>query len=73
MTLAAPTSAEDGIVKASKMIARDGTNTVTLALTNVVGGSAATTATFDSAGETLILQAAGGKWVVIKEFGVTLT
>jgi hypothetical protein len=46
-----------------------------LALTgpNVVGGSAATTATFDAAGETLILQAAGGKWVVLKEFGVMLT
>ena len=73
VTLAAPTSAEDGIVKAIKMIAGDGTNTVPLALTNVVGGSAATTARFDSAGETLILQAAGGKWVVIKEFGVTLT
>jgi hypothetical protein len=73
VTLAAPTAAEDGIVKAIKMIAGDGTNTVTLALTNVAGGSASTTATFDSAGETLIVQAAGGKWIVIKEFGVTLT
>jgi hypothetical protein len=73
VTLAAPTAAEDGIVKAIKMIAGDGTNTVTLALTNVAGGSAATTATFDAAGETLIVQAAGGKWIVLKEFGVTLS
>ena len=73
VTLAAPTAAEDGIVKAIKMIAGDGTNTVTLALTNFVGGSASTTATFDSAGETLIAMAAGGKWVIQKEFGVTLT
>ena len=71
--MTAPTAAEDGIVKAIKMIAGDGTNTVTLALTNVAGGSASTTATFDAAGETLIVQAAGGKWIVLKEFGVTLS
>lgn len=46
---------------------------VTLALTNVQGGTAATTATFDAVGEELILVgSAGGKWTVIKEFGVTL-
>ena len=49
VTLAAPTSAEDGIVKSIKIVAGDGTNTVPLALTSVVGGSAATTARFDSA------------------------
>ena len=73
VTLAAPTSAENGVVKTIEMIAGDGTNTVTLALTNVVGGSASTTATFDAAGETLVLVARSAKWVVLDELGVTLT
>jgi hypothetical protein len=73
VTLAAPTSAENGVVKTIEMIAGDGTNTVTLALTNVVGGSASTTATFDAAGETLVLVARSAKWVVLQELGVTLT
>jgi hypothetical protein len=60
------------------MIAGDGTNTVTLALTNVIGGSAATTATFDAAGETLVVRAVQTdsstyRWLVIKEHGVTLS
>jgi hypothetical protein len=47
---------------------------VTLALTNVQGGTAATTATFADVGDELILVgSAGGKWTVIKEFGVTLS
>ena len=45
---------------------------VTLALTNVVGGSAATTATFNAAGEILTLVSAGAKWIVLDELGVTL-
>jgi len=47
---------------------------VTLALTNIQGGTAATTATFANVGEELILiGSAGGKWTVVKEFGVTLS
>jgi hypothetical protein len=78
VTLAAPTAAELGITKTICMIAGDGTNTVTLALTNVIGGSAATTATFDAAGETLVVRAVQTdsstyRWLVIKEHGVTLS
>lgn len=71
ITLAAPSA--PGIVKVITMTATTGTNAVTLALTNVVGGSAATSASFDAAGETLILISNNTKWVVFKEFGVTLT
>jgi len=78
VTLAAPTVALLGVDKDVTMIAGDGTNTVTLALTNVVGGAGATTATFDAAGETLSLRAiqTGAStylWMVTKEYGVTLT
>lgn len=69
LTLAAPTI--PGLVKVISMIGAGGS--VTLALTNVVGGSQATTATFDAAGETLVLVAHASKWVVLKEQGVTLT
>jgi hypothetical protein len=47
---------------------------VTLALTNVQGGTAATTATFaDATDELILIGSAGGKWTVVKEFGVTLS
>lgn len=71
VTLAAPTVG--GIVKVIEMVATTSTNAVTLALTNVVGGSAASTATFNAAGEILTLVSAGSKWVVLDELGVTLT
>lgn len=71
VTLAAPDGSMTGQVKVIEMTADNGD--VTLALTNVVGGSAATTATFDAVGEILILVAASAKWVVIKEQGVTLS
>lgn len=71
VTLAAPT--RPGIVKVIVMTATTATNAVTLALTNVVGGSAATSASFDAAGETLVLVSAATKWVVLKEVGVTLS
>lgn len=73
VTLAAPTTGEGGIVKVIEMISGSGTNSVTLALTNIVGGSASTTATFDDAGETLVLVSRNDKWLVLKELGVTLT
>lgn len=71
VTLAAPTRA--GVVKIIEMIGTTSTNAVTLALTNVVGGSQASSASFDAAGETLVLVSAAGKWVVLKEVGVSLS
>lgn len=71
VTLAAPTV--PGIVKVIEMTATTDTNAVTLALTNVVGGSEASSASFDAAGETLVLVSAGDKWVVLAEVGVTLS
>lgn len=74
ITLAAPPTGVAGLLKEITMISTTSTNAVTLALTNVVGGSQATTATFDAAGETLMLVSnAVGKWVVFKEYGVTLS
>lgn len=71
VTLAAPTRA--GIVKVIEMIGTTSTNAVTLALTNVVGGTGSATASFDAAGETLVLISTSTKWVVLKEMGVTLS
>ena len=70
VTLAAPRRA--GQIMVIEMIATTSTNAVTLALTNVSGGSAATTATFNAANETLTLVSANAKWIVLDEFGVTL-
>lgn len=71
-TLAAPSAAMKGKMLTIEYIGA-GTNNATLALTNVQGGSAATTATFNLLGETLILVGGDAKWNVIKEVGVTLT
>lgn len=46
---------------------------VTLSLTNVTGGSAATTCTWNSVNDTIFLESKSNKWVVIKENGVSLT
>jgi len=78
VTLAAPTAAQLGIEKAISMIAGDGTNTVTLSFANCIGGSASTTATFDAAGETLVVRAVQTgastyRWLIKKEHGVTLS
>jgi|GEM_PF-4871108 len=70
VTLAAPIRGCQTMV--IEMTGTTSTNAVTLALTNVAGGSAATTATFNAAGETLTLISNSTKWVVLDEFGVTL-
>lgn len=70
VTLAAPS--RGGQVMVIEMTATTSTNAVTLALTNVIGGTAATTATFNAAAETLVLVSNSAKWVVLKEHGVTL-
>ncbi len=71
VTLAAPS--KPAMQKIIKMTVDDGD--VTLALTNVVGGTQATTATFSAVGQTLVLisDVASGKWLVLKEQGVVLS
>lgn len=71
VTLAAPSRA--GQMLTVEMVATTSTNAVTLALTNVVGGTASTSASFDAAGETLVLVSNSTKWVVLKQQGVTLS
>lgn len=72
ITLAACPATMIGKVKTIRMAVDNGD--VTLALTNVQGGTAGTTATFDAVTEELILiGSAGAKWTVVKEFGVTLS
>lgn len=72
VTLNAPTLA--GKFKVIQMTERTAPRSVTMSLTNVIGGSASTTATFDAANETLVLLSINNsKWLVIKESGVTLT
>ncbi len=72
VTLAAPSAAMIGQILVIEYIGA-GTNATTIALTNVQGGSAATTASFNAANETLILVGGLLKWNVIKEVGVTLS
>jgi hypothetical protein len=73
ITLAPPTPADGGRTMMIEMISTTATNTVTLALTNVIGGTAATTCTWDAARESLTLVAQNDRWQVVKQFGVTLT
>lgn len=77
LVLPLPTAAEVGMVK---QITLDtiSSNSVAITIANIaIHGSAATTATFDAAGETLIL--IGGiygttyRWFVVAECGVTLS
>lgn len=73
----AVTLAEPGDVPAGSILVIEADSApggdVTLALTNVVGQSSGTTATFDAANELLVLIAAESKWVVVGEAGVTLS
>lgn len=71
VTLAAPDGSMLGKTKTIEMTVDNGD--VTLALTNVVGQSSGTTATFNDVGDTLVLLAANSKWVVLKELGITLS
>lgn len=70
VTLAAPNA--EGRILVIEMVSTTATNAVTLALTEIIGGSAATTATFNAANETLTLVSISNKWVVLDEHGVTL-
>ncbi len=68
VTLAAP--ADEGALLVLEHTVDGGD--VTLALTNVEGGTAATTATFADVGDKLVLVAGATKWCVLKEQGVAL-
>lgn len=71
VTLAAPAASMLGEIKLIQMTADNGD--VTLALTNVVGQSSGTTATFNDVGDSLTLIAgANSKWIVLKEQGISL-
>lgn len=72
ITLAAPGADMLGQIKVIEQVGGT-TDAVTLALTNVVGGSAATTASFNADGEMLVLLGTNDAWLVIKELGVTLS
>lgn len=71
ITLAAPT--KPAFIKILTMTADNGD--VTLALTNVVGGTAATTCTFNDVNDFIVLVSdlARAKWVVLKESGVAMS
>lgn len=71
VTLAAPS--RGGQTMVIEMVATTSTNAVTLALTNVIGGSAGTSASFNAAAETLTLISNSTKWIVLDEIGVTLS
>lgn len=71
ISLAAPTLS--GKIKILHMTERTNPYYYTMALTNVIGGSAATTATWDAVNEVLVLISLQGVWLVIKEYGVTLS
>ncbi len=71
VTLDVPVAAMYGVVKVIEMTVDNGD--VTLALTNVQGGTAATTATFADVNDALILVASTNKWNVIGESGVVLS
>lgn len=71
ITLAAPDATSLGQVKVIEMTG--GEHDVTLALTEVQGGSAATTATFSDINDTLVLVAGTLKWNVVGEAGVVLS
>lgn len=72
VTLAAPGDTAVGSVMVIEADSAPG-GAVTLALTNVVGQSSGTSASFDAANELLVLVAADSKWVVVGEAGVTLS
>lgn len=72
VTLAECPATMVGKIKSIRMSVDNGD--VTLALTNIVGGTQSTTATFDEVDEELILiGSSSGKWIVVKELGVTLS
>ena len=77
LVLPLPTAAELGMVKQITLDSIS-SSSVAITITNIaIHGTAATTATFDAAGETLVLIGAifgtTYRWLVVKECGVTLS
>ena len=77
LVLPVPTAAQVGMVKQITLDTIT-SGAVTMTITNIaVGGTAATTATFDAAGESLVLigkvYGTTYRWSVIGEDGVTLS
>lgn len=70
-TLAAPDASMLGHIKVIHFLTDNGDATLTL--TNVQGGSAATTCTWANAGEDLVLVGGVSKWNVVSEGGVVLS
>lgn len=70
VTLAAPT--RTGLFKLIELTSTGG-GTVTMSLSNCVGGSASTTCTWNSDRDSLLLISQRDKWLIFKENGVTLT
>lgn len=73
LTLHAPKRAGQMLVIECVSKHASSTGSYTIQLTNVVGGTKTSTASFDAVGEILVLVSASNKWVVLKEIGVTLT
>jgi hypothetical protein len=71
VTLAAPGAGMLGQTKTIEMTVAGAA--ITLALTNVQGGTASTSASFDAVNETLTLVAGTSKWTVTGQAGVTLS
>lgn len=70
-TIPAPSAAQLGQLKILTMTV-DGGNDTVITLTNVTGGSAATSATFNDVDDTLIMVGGVNKWHIVKEIGVTM-
>ena len=70
-TIPAPSAAQLGQLKILTMTV-DGAADMVITLTNVTGGSAATSCTFNDVNDTLILVGGVNKWHVVKEIGVTM-
>lgn len=73
VTLPAPTALERGRSLVVEMTSTTSTNSVTIALTNVIGAPAATTVTFDAARESVVFTAAGDRWVYAGHAGATFS
>ena len=71
ITLAVPGAGAVGKLLTITYVGGD-TDAVTLANTNMIGGSAGSTYTFNADRETLVLLGLADKWLVLQETGVTI-
>ena len=71
VTLGAPT--KPNVDMTIEMTVKGSSHNITLALTNVVGGTASTTCTFNTQGGSLILKSKATKWHVMNQYNITLT